>query len=40
MIRINLLLVREVKQRLELRRQLQVACGLLIIAVGIGGWVF
>ena len=40
MIRINLLLVREVKQRLELRRQLQVACALLIIAVGIGGWVF
>jgi type IV pilus assembly protein PilN len=40
MIRINLLLVREVKQRLELRRQLQVACGLLILTVGIGLWVF
>jgi Tfp pilus assembly protein PilN len=40
MIRINLLLVREVKQRLELRRQLQVACGCLIVALGVGGWLF
>lgn len=40
MIRINLLLVREVKQRLELRRQLQVVCGLLIITLGLGAWLF
>jgi type IV pilus assembly protein PilN len=40
MIRINLLLVREVKRRLELRQQLQVACLLLIVAVGFGGWLF
>ena len=40
MIRINLLLVREVKRRLELRRQLQVACALLVVAVGVCGWSF
>jgi type IV pilus assembly protein PilN len=40
MIRINLLLVREVRQRLELRRQLQVACACLIVAVGVAGWLF
>jgi type IV pilus assembly protein PilN len=40
MIRINLLLVREVKRRLELRRQVQVACLLLIVALGFGAWGF
>ena len=40
MIRVNLLLVREVKRRLELRSQLQVACGALILAVGLGAWLF
>src|SRR5919109_3040366 len=40
MIRINLFVVREVKHRLELRRQMQVACLLLIVAVGFGAWLF
>lgn len=40
MIRINLLLVREVKRRLELRRQIQVACVLLVVAIGVCGWSF
>ena len=40
MIRINLLLVREVKQRLELRAPLQVALWALILAIGIGGGCF
>jgi type IV pilus assembly protein PilN len=40
MIRINLLLVREVKQRRELRLQLQLACVLLLLAVGVGLWLF
>jgi type IV pilus assembly protein PilN len=40
MIRINLLLVREVKQRRELRLQLQLAGVLLLLAVGAGLWLF
>jgi Tfp pilus assembly protein PilN len=40
MIRINLIQVREVKRRLGMRRQMQVACVLLIAALGVGGWVF
>lgn len=40
MIRINLLLVREVKRRLELRRQIQVACVFLVLTVGAGVWGF
>jgi Tfp pilus assembly protein PilN len=40
MIRINLLLVREVERRLELRRQIQVACVLVVMALGLGVWVF
>jgi type IV pilus assembly protein PilN len=39
MIRINLLQVREVKHRLELRSQIRVACMLLVMAVGLGVWV-
>jgi type IV pilus assembly protein PilN len=40
MIRINLIQVREVKRRLGLRRQMQVASVLLIAAIGLGGWLF
>lgn len=40
MIRINLLLVREVKRRIELQRQIQVACVLLILALVGGAWTF
>jgi type IV pilus assembly protein PilN len=40
MIRINLLPVREVKRRVALRRQLQTAVALLVVAVGCGAWVF
>jgi type IV pilus assembly protein PilN len=40
MIRINLLPVREVKRRLALRRQLQTAAALFILAVGCGAWLF
>ena len=40
MIRINLLLVREVKRRIELRRQIQVACVVLILALLGGAWTF
>ncbi|MFQ5872749.1 MAG: PilN domain-containing protein [Dehalococcoidia bacterium] len=40
MIRINLLLVREVKRRLELQRQIQVACVLLVLTVAAGVWGF
>ncbi len=40
MIRINLLQAREVRQRLELRRQIQVACVLLVLGLGLGGWIF
>ena len=36
MIRINLLLVREVKRRLELRKQLQLAAVLLVLVVAYG----
>ncbi len=36
MIRINLLLVREVKRRIELRRQLQLAAVLLVLVVAYG----
>jgi type IV pilus assembly protein PilN len=40
MIRVNLLLVREVKRRLELRSQIQVACVALLLAVGGCAWFF
>jgi type IV pilus assembly protein PilN len=40
MIRVNLLLVREVKQRLDLQRQIQVACASLVVVLGICGWLF
>lgn len=40
MIRINLLLVREVKRRLEAQRQALIACVLLLLALGLGAWGF
>lgn len=38
MIRINLLPAREARRRVELRRQTQVAVGVLLLAVGSGVW--
>jgi type IV pilus assembly protein PilN len=40
MIRINLLSVREVQRRVELRRQVQVAVALLVLTLGYGVWLF
>lgn len=38
MIRINLLQVHEVKRRLEVRRQMQVAALVVLLAIGGGAW--
>jgi Tfp pilus assembly protein PilN len=38
MIRINLLQVQEVKRRLEVRRQMQVAVLVVLLAIGLGAW--